>query len=164
MLGEKRIVGRQVGSSGEVAQEVSAPAPVGPLPPVCTAAERLVSQCCSTELFKETNDCRWKTCCSPSRSVCRMSFLPSLLYCSPPPGLGVRRLTPPLVLPPSQRSSFHSSPRVPAVARCEVSSPFSRLRAPESAKATSKMPRCTAEEEGHLVLKENVLLRGQSSG
>ena len=36
------------------------------------------------------------------------------------------------------------------------------LRAPESAKATSKMPCCTAEEAGHLVLKKKA--KGQNLG
>ena len=56
--------------------------------------------------------------CSPPRSLGQpnpsfaclgvycLNLLTSLLYCSPPPGLGVRRLTPPTALPPSWDCPF----------------------------------------------------------
>ena len=78
------------------------------------------------------DDCRWRTCCSPSRSL---GWLGPILAC-----LGMCRLTPPTELPPSWGSSIPTSARPPAVARCEVSCPFCWQSA--------RRPCCTAEEAG----------------
>ena len=122
---------------------------------VCAATERvamtanLVPLCCSTEplgrtgrLSSEPADLAAALLAASffGLGVCRPSLLAELLYCAPPPSWG---------------APIPTSARPPA--RCEVSCPFCRLRAPESAKAAPRLPCCTAEEAGHPVLKEIAL-------
>ena len=96
--------------------------------------------------------CHWSLCYSPSRSLA----WPAPIF----PCLGVCRLSllTGLVCP------FPSSARPPAVVRCGVLCLFCKLRAPERAQATSRLPCCTAEEAGHPVLMEIAPRRGQTLG